>query len=899
MNNIDDKYIYRKKAGIYTTDSEIQVHKDHTVTGNAGIRKKSAVIVILRLIAAAAVLAVAGCAAAAYFRNNIDKLPERNNEEYHKEDNADIAGYTRAISELTYGNYEKSYYEDGLLHLAVSTGEHSYSHRKVSFDKGEEEIVRDLSEGTYYNGKWYSDKDFISGYFDSCEMRSSCIRDDIYTAVTEELVDEEYGRYEYFLYVSDLKSGKTVRNNLIDIIGLNPDTPVIFAGASYYENKIYAAGFEIYIENNEKAYKPCIYVFDNECSLVDTITGIPIDYFHSFAVNDDGTAVVSAYINSNGTSAVVIDLKEKSILSSFELEGGCELIPGTDINHMYYQRNWRSDNENTLSDDELDTCELYSFNARTAESDLIRDFTESDDYSINSFYEFEYCSDSEYVYTVSDDSPIYTECIVDINGNITDNGPQSYLENISRYSGESEAVKASQYVRKLFPSAGCELINGDDIYGYYAVCEGILYGIGREITAKTRLADISSDMSGKPDAVMSDAEGNIIIVRDNQIIKFAPVSSEYTVINVATHGNVNPQMDKLAEKFSQTHEGVKVIYTPYKLMDIDEIQSEITSDTVISGVSDESDVILFDQLFSLHDYEKIKNIRNIADLSEVMKKDPDYNDENYLTNIIESFADNGQQRIIPLNFWVRSFGTSKTAEKYGISINDYINMLSEAEGRMFLHTGLRCDSTDALAFDSSPDYINFEEKTAFYNNDKFINLIKSIKNNTVDTEYPPESDDEFFSFYSYIYPFRLIDEGRPDMTHITGLPSDTECYSMAVSDYTAAVFENPENKEMCWEFIRFLIDENFSLSDSAYKVFPVNRECYDELVDTIQNNIGNENIEKLRLLIDGISYAYRYDSTVNGIISSYLASYFYGEISAEEAAEDIQNSVTEYFAGKK
>ena len=117
-------------------------------------------------------------------------------------------------------------------------------------------------------------------------------------------------------------------------------------------------------------------------------------------------------------------------------------------------------------------------------------------------------------------------------------------------------------------------------------------------------------------------------------------------------------------------------------------------------------------------------------------------------------------------------------------------------------------------------------------------------------------------------------------------------------ELAAGIFAGSEQKEGCWEFIRFtLMDPTANMHIGSR---PLYRPLFDEMLEAnvgdYPNQISIEEATELRELVERADKLAIYDDSAMDIILEEAGAYFAGAQSAEQTAEYVQNRLSIYIA---
>jgi len=222
------------------------------------------------------------------------------------------------------------------------------------------------------------------------------------------------------------------------------------------------------------------------------------------------------------------------------------------------------------------------------------------------------------------------------------------------------------------------------------------------------------------------------------------------------------------------------------------------------------------------------------------------------------------------------------------------------------------------------EYIDMDSKTADFNNEDFIEMLKFI--NTFPSEVDDPNNDHFARYnneekaagrqimedigIALLYDFKLQKESFGGEIVFKGWPSADRNGSRFLSHENVAITTHAADKDGAWEFVRTLLMEEHQ-RDFFYGL-PINKAIFEEQMQRdimepveflrdgviIRAESTQEDVDEIVELINSITKVSAHGSEwrLREIIIESAIDYFNGMISAEDAARIIQNRVSIFLA---
>lgn len=212
------------------------------------------------------------------------------------------------------------------------------------------------------------------------------------------------------------------------------------------------------------------------------------------------------------------------------------------------------------------------------------------------------------------------------------------------------------------------------------------------------------------------------------------------------------------------------------------------------------------------------------------------------------------------------------------------------------------------------EFIDWEEKKAYFDTAEFISLLKLCK------ECEKKSlvrEGVSFDRLEYADQVMMIQLSMPDpggylAAHACygenalpyGYPTtDGQVFLVNNAADACGICSQSENKEGAWEFLRTLFSEDYQKRMTGYSVsWAVRESCWYEMWDSYRSGINinginaapasKEEIERLAdMILNGNLTANLMNYTIEKLVMEEADTYFEGDRTAEEAAGNIQNRV--------
>ncbi|WP_221226432.1 ABC transporter substrate-binding protein [Paenibacillus endophyticus] len=345
------------------------------------------------------------------------------------------------------------------------------------------------------------------------------------------------------------------------------------------------------------------------------------------------------------------------------------------------------------------------------------------------------------------------------------------------------------------------------------------------------------------------------------------------------------------------------------------------------------DLIEMDQLPS-DSYVKKKMLAN---LGEIIDRDPDFKKDNYFTNILNGMQVNGGMYGLPVGFFIYGMiGNEDAITKSGVPFDDsnwnwaqFIATAKEMTKSMdkdhqyALGGSLPEYMTTQFVNERFATFINQEQGKASFESSSFTDLLKQVKVLFDEKVVGPEARFPLFRTVQINSPGDYIRELRQSEFLSGGNAYGSKLYSSPSTDQqhpggsfrtyqTIGLNERSAVKPEAWDFLKFLLSEEMQAKQSGAG-FPLNKAAYakqakgivekgsvesDQPIGPMKGKsfeITQQDIDDLDHFLIGAAYPLQFKpSQIDEIIAVETKAFFTGQKSAKDVAKLIQNRVTTY-----
>ncbi|MBP1757486.1 MAG: hypothetical protein H6Q62_342, partial [Firmicutes bacterium] len=345
------------------------------------------------------------------------------------------------------------------------------------------------------------------------------------------------------------------------------------------------------------------------------------------------------------------------------------------------------------------------------------------------------------------------------------------------------------------------------------------------------------------------------------------------------------------------------------------------------------DLMLVNQL----PWRQYANKGLLEDIGKMMDKDKTFNKDLYLTNFLDASRLDGKLFTLSTSVMLTGIMTSKdlVGDRTGWTVQEFQQFVEQQPDPKNLFYQMPGESLlSMLLMGNLNAYIDTVKGTANFDTPDFIQLLEFAKKYGVN---PNEISGEEgmnagingrsqfpaiqMAYLSRFEDYSMYNANYNNQAVLLGLPSPQRTGPMLQGGTPMAIGANSRNKDVIWEFIKFMLSENQQDQIiTSYEGFPLLRTSLDKAglkaIEDTKNNNPNVNPGDPAAKVDS-SYMYgakvteadtaalinlltsansllSYDEKANQLIYEETQNFFNGNKTAAETAASIQSRLKAY-----
>ena len=305
------------------------------------------------------------------------------------------------------------------------------------------------------------------------------------------------------------------------------------------------------------------------------------------------------------------------------------------------------------------------------------------------------------------------------------------------------------------------------------------------------------------------------------------------------------------------------------------------------------------------------------DLSRYISLTPEFSDEKYFMNVLQAAkVESGEIYLIPYmaRFDVVGFSDELLSEKIGVknnlqseSFSERMNIAKELfrntnKNNAFLIMSNELSYANYLIADAFSEFVDVENK------DVYIDLLKEVKELSESNAFASDID-----FYNTEYYYAATCDYDVQAAYYELDVQGGLSHSMPIADKEGNVATNSNacvalnsasrNKDLAWEFIKYLLSEEVQSLPSVHGL-AVNKKGFEATVERYYNfysDNGNGSVDKveyselLTSWMKQINDCDTVDSSLWTLIEEENGKYFKEKQTAEDTASILQRKIEQYF----
>ena len=370
--------------------------------------------------------------------------------------------------------------------------------------------------------------------------------------------------------------------------------------------------------------------------------------------------------------------------------------------------------------------------------------------------------------------------------------------------------------------------------------------------------------------------------------------------------------------------------------------SKYEDDTYTSGAfklnSDMSagnvpDIIIGNSEVSMDSFAA-KNI--LTDLGPYFEKDSDIKKEDYFESVLDLCTYKGKLCQIFSNFELDLLAgpASKLGKENHWTFDEFLAL--KKNGRIFYKDMTRGELENILITNNLAEFVDLEEKTCDFNNDRFTAMIDLIVEEGKTGEEDEDEDmykDNFGVEYAGRFKngdcqvTRLLTYGFHELLELQqgavgeelalkGLPSENGSGVVLAPSTSLAICEKSKYKDAAWDFIKLFLSADYQdgMNENYINSLPVRKDSFDKLVNRAKSKeemdyytittaeglstemkpLDDATAKKIKETVEAADRIAVNDTRINEIIDEALEAVYNGSKTSADAASDIQNKVSTY-----
>ncbi len=315
----------------------------------------------------------------------------------------------------------------------------------------------------------------------------------------------------------------------------------------------------------------------------------------------------------------------------------------------------------------------------------------------------------------------------------------------------------------------------------------------------------------------------------------------------------------------------------------------------------------------------------LADLSDMLDKDPDVSRDDFIPNILDVLSKNGKLYSIAESFSVQTLAGKVSDVGTGKSwtFKDVMELVKARPEASLMSYTTKESGINTMVQYGMDSFYNSETGECSFNSDDFIALLELCNTFPEEINYDSDSNMSTASalrtgktlltgiYMSDFNDIQLYEALYGEPVNFIGYPTNSGSGSVVNFENRFCVAAKSKNKDAAWAFIRqFVIPE--AQSNLEWR-FPINKAAFEQMItDAMKEDTDNGGIwyyddvevkigalteaqaQTARDIVYGVTSEATYDQQLLNIITEEAAYYFSGEKSASEVAGIIQSRAQLY-----
>ena len=364
----------------------------------------------------------------------------------------------------------------------------------------------------------------------------------------------------------------------------------------------------------------------------------------------------------------------------------------------------------------------------------------------------------------------------------------------------------------------------------------------------------------------------------------------------------NRFLEFAARQFEELHEGVTItinVFTHEHTRDIAKY-SQIINTELMSGRG--ADIICVGYL----NWMMLADRGRLLDLSGKIDFCPD---EHYIS-ILDAFLYDGRRYVIPPGFTVTAIrfdaAYAEAEQPQNLTLDGLIQLAARYPDNPLFLSSFGFFEPVTLAYTLfSLDFgyfIDLPNRTANVDSEKFISMLENI--NSIPNLRWPDVGETALMWELILFNPTMNNIGIEDYAWVFLLTNNRGEALASTMGFLPAVNANSANQDLAVDFMRFLVSEEVQ-SSLELTSNPINKRASADLATLLLSEVRaggyaaygfdlENNIRLFNELVQYLSVVNNSDSFITGFVREEVARFFWGEVTAEQAARNLQSRLTMY-----
>lgn len=444
-----------------------------------------------------------------------------------------------------------------------------------------------------------------------------------------------------------------------------------------------------------------------------------------------------------------------------------------------------------------------------------------------------------------------------------------------------------------------------------------------KLSALTMVYDMAVDSEGQIYILAESGDRSVLLKYMKNENKIANSETEEKKLVVYVYNDLLSVYSNAARKFESLHKDIKVELKIHQDIGYFEYAKMLNTEMLTGKGPD-----IIGSFYPLKEYAE-KGL--LVNLDEMIEKDKSFDINDYYENIIDGCRQEGKLYAMPVNYYFHGFIVNdKLMKEKNITIdNDYtFDELYDAAQKLnsgssskeyYIFPQIKYDRQhfEYIFYNDIEHYIDWEKKTAKFDSEEFINLLRKYKElrqnytspNINEGDINPNKNNPVDNILMISVPI----QGYDSIGILGKLYSDFKVLPHPKGEHTGhrlyksdivSINKNSRYKDETWEFIKLLLSQEVQSNFYEYS-FLLNKNADKEMNGyylEMQHKIKNpdnyfytpSDIQQLKDIVQSLNKLCIDTDAIYLLLEEEIYYYVTSDRSAEEAAKIIQNKVELY-----